>query len=169
MGMPRKRKYPRWTTEMAVIPESRAPKIPVEQRDCCKPKRRLARLRPAATHQPAQDASANDASAEQGSIIPDYEPKELMAEEPILADTTTEGPAAKKLKSSPEKSTVEAATLQRGTADESLDEQFTNETSCKLEEDAEEIPDFKDVWGYPQLEVCPNSRRNKDMLWSLVW
>jgi len=153
---------------MAVIPESRAPELPLEERDCCKPKRRLARLRPATAHQPAQNPIANDASTEQGSIIPSHAPKELMAEETISADTTTETiaeePAAKKLRSSREESI-----LPPSTADESLDEQLAEETSHEQEEEAEEIPNFKDVWGYPQLEVPPNSRRNKDMLWSLLW
>lgn len=140
---------------MIEIPATRAPRDPPEKRDCCKPKRKLAPLRvTSAQHTVVEETVV----ATDGAIIDevsvsvacDFEETEIMdlmedglADEILAEDSATEEPPRKRTKLPHDLETTEDA---KGTTS-----------------------DFKEIWGSPKQDVPPNSRRNKDMLWSLIW
>jgi hypothetical protein len=132
---------------MSEVPATREPKDPPEKRDCCKPKpKTLLLTRPAApTQQPQEDTPASMHNTERITFSLTC----VFGETPALDDLApveppAEEPPSKRLK------------LMTGMDD-------------KTDENEVDGLGFKEIWGSKKQMASPNSRRNKDMLWSLNW
>ncbi|KAK0620620.1 hypothetical protein B0T14DRAFT_567361 [Immersiella caudata] len=136
---------PKWPKS----PLPRDPKDPPSKRDCCKPKPKTILLaRPAAPGQ-QQPEELSPPVQNTGRIT--FSMTCVFGETPAPEDPTpaeleppAEEPPSKRLKI------------------------VTTGTDEKADEKVDGLG-FQDVWGSKKQMASPNSRRNKDMLWSLIW
>jgi len=183
---------------MVEIPAAHKPKGPPERRDC-KPKRKSSPLtmersiEQTVVENIIVDGAAIERISVQLTCFFD-EPPPLFEETPLeettaqaqkrpaveealfeeLDEELVEEPRAKKAKLAHEPETrVETEALAKESPSETaklLGHETETEIKTPVEEETPALhPAFHDIWGSSLQPTSPNSRRNKDMLWSLTW
>ncbi|KAK0642057.1 hypothetical protein B0T16DRAFT_224509 [Cercophora newfieldiana] len=155
MGLPRKRKHPRWTSEMVEITATRDPKDPPERRDCCKPKPKPA---PPQTNLSVQTAVEEITTTDGTTVERTSASLACLLEENEIPRSTEETEAV-----------VSEAPVEGATTDEPPSKRMKLCHDSEMNANDEKKPDFKETWGSKKRAASPNSSRNKDMLWSLIW